>query len=131
MQSIAKRRILVVDDHASVRCAVRSLLETEGLSVCGEAADGVEAIEQAKKLRPDLIVLDLAMPHMNGVEAASVIHSTMPRTPIVVLTFYEEFFGPALSKAVGVNAIVSKTEGTTKLVACVKALLSQFTIPIE
>src|SRR6267378_7906120 len=68
-----RNRILVIDDGDSVRDIIGIFLEHAGFEVCGEAADGVEGIEQAKKLKPDLIVLDLAMPRMNGAEAASVL----------------------------------------------------------
>jgi len=121
--SVGRRRILIVDDGDSVRDIIRIFLEREGFQVCGEAADGVEAIEKAKTLRPDLIVLDLAMPGMNGVEAASVLTGTMPGVPIVVLTMYEEFLGSSLASANGIKAVVSKTDTLQKLVACVKSLL--------
>jgi DNA-binding NarL/FixJ family response regulator len=114
----------VVDDGDSVRDIICIFLERDGFEVCGEAADGVEAIEQAKKLRPDLIVLDLAMPRMNGVEAASVLRQTMPDVPIVLLTLYQNVLGTALASAVGVEAIIDKTDGMDKLVACVHSLLS-------
>src|SRR5260370_5859384 len=87
-ESVRKRRILVIDDGDSVRDVIRIFLEHAGFEVCGEAADGAQAIEQAKKLKPDLIVLDLAMPRMNGAEAASVLSTTMPEVPVVLLTLY-------------------------------------------
>jgi DNA-binding NarL/FixJ family response regulator len=121
--SVQRRRILIVDDGDSVRDIIRIFLEKEGFQVCGEAANGVEAIEKAKALRPDLIVLDLAMPGMNGVEAASVLNGTMPGVPIIVLTMYEEFLGGSLASVNGIKAVVSKTDSLTKLVACVKELL--------
>lgn len=121
--SVQRRRILIVDDGDSVRDIIRIFLEREGFQVCGEAADGVEAIEKAKTLRPDLIVLDLAMPGMNGVEAASVLTGTMPGVPIIVLTMYEEFLGSSLASVSGIKAVVSKTDTLTKLVARVKELL--------
>jgi DNA-binding NarL/FixJ family response regulator len=120
---VNKRRILVIDDGDSVRDVIRIFLEHAGFEVCGEAADGVQAIEQAKQLKPDLIVLDLAMPRMNGAEAASILNNTMPNTPIVLLTLYQNVLGSALASAVGVKAIVDKTEGMDKLVACVRSLL--------
>jgi DNA-binding NarL/FixJ family response regulator len=116
-------RILVIDDGDSVRDIIRIFLEKDGFEVCGEAADGVEAIEQAKKLKPDLIVLDLVMPRMNGAEAASILNQTMPKTPIVLLTLYKNVLGSALASAVGVKAIIDKTDGMGKLVACVRSLL--------
>ena len=119
----SKRRILVIDDGDSVRDVIRIFLEHAGFEVCGEAADGVQAIEQAKQLKPDLIVLDLAMPRMNGAEAASILNHTMPHTPIVLLTLYQNVLGSALASAVGVKAIIDKTQGMDKLVACVRSLL--------
>jgi len=116
-------RILVVDDGDMVRNIIGIFLEHAGFEVCGEAADGVEAIEQAKKLKPDLIVLDLAMPRMNGAEAASVLSTTMPEIPVVLLTLYRNAIGTALASAVGVKAILDKTDGLDKLVACVRSLL--------
>jgi DNA-binding NarL/FixJ family response regulator len=118
-----KRRILVIDDGDSVWHIIRIFLERDGFEVCGEAADGVEAIEQAKKLKPDLIVLDLAMPRMNGAEAASILSQTMPSVPIVLLTLYQNVLGSALASAVGAKAIIDKTDGMNKLVACVRSLL--------
>ncbi len=118
-----KRRILVIDDGASVRDVIRIFLEHAGFEVCGEAGDGMEAIEQARKLKPDLIVLDLAMPRMNGAEAATVLSQTMPNVPIVLLTLYQNVLGNALASAVGVKAIVDKTDGMAKLVECIRSLL--------
>jgi DNA-binding NarL/FixJ family response regulator len=126
---VCKRRILVTDDGDSVRDVIRIFLEHAGFEVCGEAADGVQAIEQAKKLKPDLIVLDLAMPRMNGAEAASVLNTTMPKTPIVLLTLYRNLLGTALASAIGVKAIIDKTDGLDKLVACVRSLLKNESAP--
>jgi DNA-binding NarL/FixJ family response regulator len=118
-----RSRILVIDDGDWVRNIIGLFLEHAGFEVCGEAADGVEGIEQAKKLKPDLIVLDLAMPRMNGAEAASVLSTTMPDIPVVLLTLYQNVLGTALAAAVGVKAIIDKTDGLDKLVACVRSLL--------
>ena len=118
-----KRRILVIDDGDSVRDVIRIFLEHAGFEVCGEAGDGMEAIEQARKLKPDLIVLDLAMPRMNGAEAATVLSQTMPDVPIVLLTLYQNVLGSALTSAVTVKAVVDKTDGMAKLVDCIRSLL--------
>jgi DNA-binding NarL/FixJ family response regulator len=127
--TVRTRRILVIDDGDSVRDIIRIFLERDGFDVCGEAADGVEAIEQAKKLKPDLIVLDLAMPRMNGVETASVLSKTMPAVPIILLTLYQNLLGPSLASAIGVKAVVDKTDGMDKLVECVHSLLNSDTPP--
>jgi CheY-like chemotaxis protein len=79
---------------------------------------GSDAIEQAKKLKPDLIVLDLAMPRMNGAEAASILSQTMPDVPIVLLTLYQNVLGSAVASAVGIRAVLDKTKGLDKLVVC-------------
>ena len=110
-----------------MRNIIGLFLEHAGFEVCGEATDGVEGIEQAKKLKPDLIVLDLAMPRMNGAEAASVLSTTMPDIPIVLLTLYQNVLGNALASAVGVKAIIDKTDGLDKLVASVRSLLDRST----
>ena len=111
-----------MDDGDSVRDIIRIFLEMKGFEVCGEAADGVEGIEKAGTTKPDLVILDLAMPRMNGVEAAAVLSRTMPGLPIVLLTIYENFLGNSLALT-GVAAVVSKTDGMDKLVACVHSLL--------
>lgn len=82
-----KLTIMVVDDHAVVRMGLKALLNSvEDFNVVGEAADGKEAVELAKKLRPDIIILDILMPGTNGVEAAMMIRKVTRRPRIVVLT---------------------------------------------
>lgn len=118
------KQILIADDGNTARRVIRALLETRtGFQVCGEAVDGLDAIEKAKTLRPDLIVLDLAMPRMNGVEAASILRNLMPQVPIVLFTMYDECIGKSLSSAVGISAVVSKPDGMGSLIHCVQNLL--------
>jgi two-component system, chemotaxis family, chemotaxis protein CheY len=120
------KSILVVDDSDITRKITRLFLEIQiGFEVCGEAVDGMDAIEKAKELKPDLILLDLAMPRMNGIEAASVIKGMMPQLPIVLFTMYKETVGNALASAVGIDAVFSKPDGGWKLVECVRALLER------
>jgi len=119
------KSILIVDDSATVRTVIRAFLEGQtNFAVCGEAADGVDAIEKAKALKPDLIVLDLAMPGMNGVEAAAILKAMMPNVPIVLFTMYSEVLGQSLTSAVGVNLVLSKPDGMGKLVESVQSLLA-------
>ncbi len=115
--------ILIADDNDIVRTIIRFFLETEGFAICGEAVDGVDAIEKAKQLKPDLIVLDVAMPRMNGVEAASVLKTMMPNVPIVWFTMYQELVGHSLTAAIGVDAVLSKPDGVGGLVECVQGLI--------
>jgi DNA-binding NarL/FixJ family response regulator len=79
-------RILLVDDHPITRAALASLLEGHGFSVAGEAADGQEAIDLARRLRPDLVLLDLSMPGLDGLQALPRIREAAPDTEVVVLT---------------------------------------------
>src|SRR4029078_8094381 len=80
-------RILVVDDHAVVRRGVRSLLEShEGWEECGEATNGRDAVEQSRQLRPDVVVMDLSLPELNGLDATRQILKDGPGTEVLVLT---------------------------------------------
>ena len=117
------RSILIVDDSEIVRQVVRTFLESKGFSVCGEAADGSQAIERATEQTPDLILLDVAMPGMNGVEAASILKAKLPNTPIVLFTMFSDSVGQSLMEALGVNAVVGKPDGMGKLLECVNNLL--------
>jgi CheY-like chemotaxis protein len=76
-------RILIADDHPVVRTALRSLFHRHGLEVCGEAVNGRDAIEKAEEFHPDLIVLDLCMPVMDGLEASRQLTKTMPDVPLL------------------------------------------------
>jgi DNA-binding NarL/FixJ family response regulator len=116
------KSILIADDSDIVRSVIRAFLERTGYTVCGEAEDGLEAIEKATKLKPDLVVLDLSMPKLNGAEAASVLKSVMPRVPIILFTMYEEFMSQSLASAVGAEMVVSKPDGIGKLVECIQKL---------
>lgn len=104
-------RILVVDDHAAVRRAVRHVLDSHPeFEVCGEAQNGRVAIEMAERLKPDLIVLDLSMPVMNGLEAAKVLHAMMPETPILMYTSFANVNLPQEALAAGVSRVATKSD---------------------
>src|SRR4029078_10746332 len=80
-------RILIVDDHAVVRRGVRALLEShEGWEVCGEATNGRDAVEEARRLRPDIVTMDLSLPGLNGLDATKQILHDLPGTEVLVLT---------------------------------------------
>jgi DNA-binding NarL/FixJ family response regulator len=83
-------RVLLVDDHPLFRDGVRSLLEARGVEVVGEAGDGQEALEEALRLRPDAILMDIAMPRMDGLEATRLIKVRLPGVKIVILTVSDE-----------------------------------------
>jgi DNA-binding NarL/FixJ family response regulator len=118
------KRILIVDDGPEVRQVMRAVFEARTTyEICGEAANGAEAIEKALALKPDLMLLDIAMPLLNGVEVASVLGRSMPGLPIVLYTMYNELLGSSLATAVGARAVVSKADGFSKLLQCVQGLL--------
>ncbi|GAC1622408.1 MAG: hypothetical protein PVS2B2_16430 [Candidatus Acidiferrum sp.] len=103
--------ILIVDDSKPVRTATRFFLESQpGFEVCGEAVDGVDALEQARQLSPDLIILDLQMPRLNGLQAARELRARCFRAPIILFTLFAEAIQSQDAKEAGVNAVVSKTD---------------------
>ena len=125
-KDIGPKSILLVDDNDVVRKIARLFLETQtDLEICGEAVDGADAIEQAQRLKPDLIILDLAMPNMNGAEAAPIIKRMLPKVPIILFTLYKEQIGSVLFSKLGIDAVFSKPDGGWKLVECVRELLQQ------
>jgi DNA-binding NarL/FixJ family response regulator len=117
-------RILIADDHELVRRGLRSLLGSRpGWEICGEARDGVEAIEMAKRLRPDLILLDITMPRLNGLEAARVIHREVPRTQILILSQHDKDDMSANAFEAGARGYVSKSDVAHKLFSSMEAVL--------
>lgn len=118
------KTILVVDDSESLRAVVRSILVSQTtLKICGEAVDGLDAIDKARKLRPDLIILDVAMPRMNGLQAVPIIRRMMPHVRIVLFSMYGDILGPSPNSTLGVDAVIAKPEGINRLVPCVQTLL--------
>ena len=117
------RTVLVADDNSSIRFLIRSLLEHAGFVVCGEAENGTQAIERAKHFHPDLILLDLSMPSVNGAEAASVLKRLMPKVPVVLFTLHEERVGQALARRIGVDLFLGKENGMSRLVESMRGLL--------
>ena len=116
-------RILVVDDHAVVRRGVRSLLESrDGWEVCGEAMTGRDAVEQSRRLRPDVVVMDLSLPELNGLEATRHILRDAPETEVLVLTMHqsEELARDVLQA--GARGYVLKSDADENLIAAVESL---------
>ena len=116
--------ILLADDHAIMRRGLRGLLEThEDWQVCGEAGDGRQAVELSVTLKPEIVVLDVSMPELHGLEAARQIHAAVPGTEIVIFTMHEseELIRQALSA--GVRAVVVKSDVEGHLIAAVESVL--------
>jgi len=119
-----QRQVLIADDNRIVRRILRSFLtRRRDLEVCGEAENGREAVEKTRALKPDLVLLDLVMPEMNGVEAASLLIQSMPQIPIVLFTMYSESIGEHSAAAIGIDAVLSKPDGLTTLSKVVDVLL--------
>jgi DNA-binding NarL/FixJ family response regulator len=117
-------RLLVVDDHELVRRGLRALLETRpGWSICGEAADGREAVKLAVKLQPEVIVMDLTMPHLNGFESAHQIREQGCTARILILSMHESEQLMREVLAAGVRGYILKSEAGSHLLAGVEALL--------
>ena len=118
------KTVLIVDDNEIIRRGLRELFTAESdFDVCGEAENGREAIEKAQELHPDLIVLDLSMPVMNGIDAARVLRKLMPTLPLIIFSEYSDVLPEAEARSAGVSALVSKSEHVSVLVAKARALL--------
>jgi CheY-like chemotaxis protein len=118
------KRILVADDSDLIRRVVHSYLAERDFDVCGEAVDGEDAIEKARELKPDLILLDLAMPRTNGIEAASVLKNMMPNVQIILFTLYSEAVGKTFPREeLAVDAVIDKAHGMDRLEECIQRLL--------
>jgi len=101
--------VLIVDDSEDVRYVVRKFLEGgTTFTVCGEAADGLDAIKKAEELKPDVVLIDLRMPKMNGIETAMVLRRVLPKVQIVLFSNYTDEIGTTLASAVGINLVVPK-----------------------
>ena len=116
------KRILIADDHKSALRGVRTMLESHpGWEVCGEAVNGREAVKRAVELKPDLIVLDFAMPEWNGLRAAEEISKLLPGIKMVLHTIYGSAVGPEAQKH-GICRVVEKAK-TGALVSAVDELI--------
>jgi two-component system response regulator NreC len=112
--------VVLADDHPLVRQGVRRLLEREEFELLGEASDGVEVIGLAQQFRPDVVVLDLAMPTLNGLGAAREIARVSPRTKIILLTMYTEEHHVLEALRAGVKGCVSKTQAPEHLLQAIR-----------
>lgn len=116
------RRILVVDDHEAVRRGLRSALVSVGLEVCGEAVDGREAITKVMDLRPDLVILDVSMPHLGGLDAAREILRLLPSTKILIFTMHESSQIREEAARVGVHGVAVKSAPISNLLRAIDVI---------
>lgn len=120
-----QKRILVVDDNQAVRLIVRSTFEMQGPFIVHEAFDGVDAVEKAQSLNPDLVVMDLSMPRMHGLDATRELKKDHPPVQVVLFTMHQGTLSEAEASKAGVDAVVSKSDGLETLLARVGELLNQ------
>jgi DNA-binding NarL/FixJ family response regulator len=118
------KTILIVDDSRAIRSNLRTLLgRRTDWTVCGEAENGREAIDQALRLRPDLVLLDLSMPVMNGLEAVRELQRLLPKVPILMFTSFCDSYIERQALTSGVTAIKSKSESIESLYGSIQDLL--------
>ena len=110
------KTVLVVDDSPAIRKKLAAAFLSDGFKTCVEAKDGREAIELAKQIKPDVITLDLSMPRMNGLQAASELRKVFPNTPIILFTLYGETLSKTEISKTGVSLVLSKTEPLSTLI---------------
>ena len=115
--------VLVVDDNASIRQSLYQLFASQAdFDVCGEAENGAEAIEKARELHPDVIVMDLSMPVMNGIDATRALKKLMPSVPVIVFSEYSDALSEDAAHSAGVSALVSKGKNVSALLGEVRRL---------
>jgi DNA-binding NarL/FixJ family response regulator len=119
------KRVLIVDDNDYVRDLVHTFLkDAPEIEICGEAINGVEAIEKAKQLKADVVLLDLSMPNMNGVETASILKKTVPGVCVIMFTMYSEDIPKNAISSLGVDVVLSKTDGIAHLVESINTIFA-------
>ena len=118
-----KPRILIVDDQAVIREGLRLLIRDAGMTVCGEAPDGLSAVEQARAAKPDLVLMDITMPGMSGIEATEIILKELPRTKVLVLSVHKDgrFVDSALKA--GASGYLLKECAYEELLAAIRAVM--------
>lgn len=119
-----RARVVLADDHLIVRQGLTALLQREGLAVMGEAADGMRAVELVEELRPDVAVLDFAMPILNGLDAARAIHAAVPTTKMLLLTMYTEERYVLDGLSAGIRGFVLKSQAAKDLVHAIQEILA-------
>jgi DNA-binding NarL/FixJ family response regulator len=117
-------KILIVDDHEIFRRGLRALLEpTSEWQICGEAVDGLDAVDKCKSLTPNIVILDISMPRLNGLEAARLIKKQNPDLRIVIITQHDSPQVQAAAMEAGAQAFVTKSSVGNELVASLRLII--------
>jgi DNA-binding NarL/FixJ family response regulator len=109
-------RVFIVDDNPTVRTGIRTLLETSGFEICGEASDGLDEAERAPEINPDLIILDISMPRMNGLDAARKLRDIHPNVPILLNTAHAAVIRSEPTLPEGATDVVDQRENLLRRV---------------
>jgi DNA-binding NarL/FixJ family response regulator len=121
-------RCLLVDDYESVRMGVAAILSSRpNIQICGEASNGEEAIEKARELKPDLIILDVTMPVLDGINSAKEIRTFLPEVPILFFSMHDGVYLVHEAKMAGGQGFVNKTDARAMLLDAVDALVNKQT----
>jgi DNA-binding NarL/FixJ family response regulator len=119
-------QILIVDDYALVRQGIRAMLSRNPrLKICGEAASGREAIEKVRELKPNLVVLDISMPELNGIDAAREIRKSSPTIKIIILTLHESSQLESAARHAGADEVLTKRMAAESLMRAVDRLFDE------
>lgn len=116
-------RVILVDDHSMFRQGLHAILEAQDFTIAGEGSDGREAVRLARKLDPDVAILDISMPLLNGIDAAREIHRLAPRTQVVLLTMYKEDAYVLEALRAGIRGYVLKAQAASDLVSAVREVM--------
>ena len=116
--------VLIADDNLAIRQGLRALFQGESdFDVCGEAENGREAVEKAQQLHPDLILLDLSMPVMNGMEAAGILKKLMSKVPVIIYSAQQNILSQKEANSAGIWAWISKSEHVSVLLSEARSLM--------
>ena len=119
------KTILIADDSELVRNMIRQALERDtDFAICGEAANGTDAVSKARELSPDLVILDVRMPGLNGIEVAGILRYALPKVRIVLVTMYAQDIERNLTSLFRIDAVLAKAGGLSELTAHVTSLMA-------
>lgn len=126
-----RKRILVVDDNELILRQIRRILEPDQqIEICAEAKNGAEAVVKARNYRPDLVLMDVFLPEMNGLDALREIRKTAPTLPVVVFTLYDSGDIQTESQKAGADVLLLKANGGAELLPTIHNLLSRYPEPL-
>jgi DNA-binding NarL/FixJ family response regulator len=118
-----KARVLIVDDHVLVRRGMRTLLEeSPEWEVCGDASGGQEAVQKAIELEPDLVVMDISMPGLSGLQAARMIRDALPRTEVLIVTMHESREMIQAAREAGARGFVVKSDPASRIIEAIRTV---------